>query len=65
MITACKGGLDTNAFLNVQDIIAELGVSRSYAYKIIHTLNKELQEQGYLVVSGKVPKLNKKRSQSY
>lgn len=43
-------------FLNVKDVISELGVSRSSAYKIIQTLNKELQEQGYLIVSGKVPR---------
>lgn len=43
-------------FMNVHDIISALGVSRSSAYKIIRTLNIELQEKGYLVVSGKVPR---------
>lgn len=42
--------------MNVHDIISALGVSRSSAYKIIRTLNIELQEKGYLVVSGKVPR---------
>ena len=43
-------------FMNVHDVISALGVSRSSAYKIIRTLNIELQEKGYLVVSGKVPR---------
>lgn len=43
-------------FMNVHDVISALGVSRSSAYKIIRTLNLELQEKGYLVVSGKVPR---------
>ena len=32
-----------------------LGVSRGYAYKIIRGLNNELKENGYRVISGKVP----------
>ena len=32
-------------FLTVDDIAKELKVSRSYAYKIIRKLNKELKEQ--------------------
>lgn len=43
-------------FLDVQDVILKLRVSRSYAYKVIRILNEELQEQGYRVVSGRVPK---------
>ena len=42
--------------MNAQDVACELGVSRSSAYKIIRNLNCELQEKGFLVVSGKVPK---------
>lgn len=43
-------------FLTVKDVISELGISRSSAYKVIRNLNKELQEKGYLVVSGRVPR---------
>lgn len=43
-------------FMNVQDVRNELGVSRSSAYKVIRNLNQELQNEGYLVVSGKVPR---------
>ena len=32
-----------------------LGVSESKAYQLIKQMNDELQEQGYLVVRGKVP----------
>lgn len=42
--------------LTAKDIISKLGISRSSAYKVIRNLNKELQEKGYLVVSGKVAK---------
>ena len=31
-----------------------MGVSKAYAYKVIQRLNRKLQEQGYLTVSGKV-----------
>ena len=32
----------------------ELGISKSHAYKVIHELNEELQEKGYLTISGRV-----------
>ncbi len=47
---------DMEGLINAQDVACTLGVSRSSAYKIIRNLNRELQEQGYLIVSGKVPK---------
>ena len=34
----------------------ELGVSKSYAYKIVQKLNAELAEKGYMVISGRVNK---------
>lgn len=43
-------------FLTAQDIEKEIGLSRSSAYKVIRQLNQELQEKGYLVFSGKVPR---------
>lgn len=33
-----------------------LGVSRAKAYKVVKTLNAELQKQGYIVVAGRIPK---------
>jgi len=41
-------------FLRVEDIMQELGVSKSYAYRIIHQLNEELKEKGFITVSGRV-----------
>ena len=38
----------------VEEVAAELGVSKSYAYKIVKQLNDELQKLGYLTVSGRV-----------
>ena len=50
-----KGGIHIdNNFMRVDDVAAELGVSKSYAYKIVHKLNEELRDMGYLTVSGKV-----------
>lgn len=43
-------------FMNASDICNELEVSRSTAYKIIRQLNEELRKQGYLVISGKIPR---------
>lgn len=45
-----------NEFMNAHDISAELGISRSFAYKIIRKLNEELKDKGYFVISGKVPR---------
>nr|WP_290462376.1 DNA-binding protein [Acutalibacter muris] len=43
-----------NSFMRVDDVARELGVSKSYAYKIVQRLNAELREQGYLTISGRV-----------
>ncbi len=41
-------------FMKVDEVAAELGVSKSYAYKVVQMLNAELREKGYLTVSGRV-----------
>ena len=43
-----------NLFMTVDDVAKELGVSKSYAYKIVQKLNEELKEKGYLKISGRV-----------
>jgi len=43
-----------NNFMRVDDVAKELGVSKSYAYKIVQKLNTELQKMGYLTISGRV-----------
>ena len=44
----------SNTLMRVDDVAAELGVSKSYAYKIVRQLNAELKNMGYLTVAGKV-----------
>ena len=36
-----------NAFMRVEEVTQELGVSVSYAYRIIQKLNAEMREKGY------------------
>ena len=33
----------SNSFMRVEEVAEELGVSKSYAYKIVQRLNKELK----------------------
>ena len=46
--------MNENHFMRVDDVARELGVSKSYAYKVVQKLNGELKEKGYLTVSGRV-----------
>ena len=34
--------------MRVEEVAQELGISKSHAYKVIHKLNAELREKGYL-----------------
>lgn len=43
-----------NAFMRVEDVAQEFGVSVSYAYRIIQKLNAEMREKGYLTISGRI-----------
>ncbi len=45
-----------NSFMRVDDVAQELGVSKSYAYKVVRKLNAELREMGYLTVAGRISK---------
>ena len=40
--------MTNRTFMTVEEVAAELGVSKSYAYKIVKQLNEELQKLGYL-----------------
>jgi predicted transcriptional regulator len=42
------------SFMRVEDVDKELDVSKSYAYKIVQKLNKELEDKGYITISGRV-----------
>ena len=41
-------------FMRVEEVAQELSISKSNAYKVIHKLNEELKEKGYLTISGRV-----------
>lgn len=41
-------------FMRVEDVAAELGVSKSYAYKIVRQLNAELRDKGYLTITARI-----------
>lgn len=38
------------------DIAEMLGISRTKAYKLVRQLNQELEQRGYITISGKIPK---------
>ena len=38
--------MTNRTFMTVEEVAAEMGVSKSYAYKIIKQLNEELQKLG-------------------
>lgn len=40
--------------MRADEVARELGVSRSYAYKLIKQLNEELRKKGYITVAGRV-----------
>ena len=42
-------------FITAEEVEKALGISRSKAYQIIRSLNKELKEMGYITISGKCP----------
>ena len=49
--------MEDKRFLNVNDVAVYMDVSVPKAYKIIRTLNAELNEMGYITVAGKVNRL--------
>ncbi|MBQ6065751.1 MAG: MarR family transcriptional regulator [Clostridia bacterium] len=43
-------------FLKVGEVAEILGISKSYAYKIVQRLNEELKAKGFITISGRVNK---------
>ena len=41
-------------FMTAQDLADALGVSKSYAYKLVRQLNDEMEALGYITVRGRV-----------
>lgn len=48
--------MTNNTFMKVEEVAEVLGVSKSYAYKIVQQLNNELKKKGFLTISGRVNK---------
>ena len=46
--------MESASFMKVDEVAQELGISKSYAYKIVQKLNQELKEKGYLTILGRV-----------
>lgn len=45
---------EKGSMLGVDEVCERLGVSRSYAYRVIRRLNNDLNERGILTIPGKV-----------
>lgn len=43
-------------FYKAEDVAKILGISISSSYRIIKRLNKELEEQGFVTIAGKISK---------
>ena len=41
-------------FMRADEVAEELGVSKTFAYKLMRELNEELSKKGYLTVNGRV-----------
>ncbi|NLK39646.1 MAG: hypothetical protein GX303_05305 [Clostridiales bacterium] len=41
-------------FIKVDEIAKELGVSKSFAYRLSKQLNEELSAKGYITIAGRV-----------
>ena len=48
--------MENKKFLNVNEVAEYMGIAVPTAYTIIRKLNKELDAQGYITVSGRVSK---------
>lgn len=41
-------------FVSVNEVAEQLSISKPFAYKIIKTLNQELEAKGYITIAGRV-----------
>lgn len=42
--------------MSAGDVAKEIDCSKSYAYKVVKELNKELSKQGYITIAGHIPR---------
>lgn len=52
---------NTRQMIGAAQVADILGISQSYAYKVIVQLNNELESSGYLTIHGKVDSLYLKK----
>ena len=45
-----------NYMITAEEVAESMGISLGYAYKLLRKLNKELADQGYVTVAGKIPR---------
>ncbi len=45
---------DLPLFLRVQDVMKLMSCSQSRAYLVIRSLNKELEDKGFLTIAGRI-----------
>lgn len=46
--------MSSKRFITANDVVEELGVSISYAYKLIRRLNAEREADGFVTIKGRV-----------
>lgn len=46
--------MENKVFITVDEVAQQVNVSKSFAYKIIRTLNNELKARGYITIAGRV-----------
>ena len=46
--------MERTAFMTVAEVAETLRISKSHAYKIVHRLNEELKNKGYVTIAGRV-----------
>ncbi len=47
---------ENKIYITAPELSQLLGISKGHAYKMIRKMNKELEDSGYMVIAGKVPK---------
>ena len=45
-----------NYMITAEEVAQSMGISLGYSYKLLRKLNKELADQGYVTVAGKIPR---------
>ena len=46
--------MQRTAFMTVGEVSEIMGISKSHAYKIVHRLNQELKDKGFITIAGRI-----------